>query len=205
MHILIPDDPVLASNFISLERPLLYSLYYYYPTELTSSQARTVEEAYKHWGELQQMLPGRFQTMEPDAVTGDDDGYVLESVAGQRLTRLYAVDVRNRVDHLEACYVMLRQAQLDGWRDPLADVLREINDGIDYISMYRRVLRVLSLSSPPELLRAVRRVTSHGPATTLALNAEQESEYSAHCDNIIRILSADDSFAYAAHRGLYAI
>ncbi|AOR30918.1 hypothetical protein BFF78_07520 [Streptomyces fodineus] len=205
VHVLIPDDPVLASNFVSLEQPLLHSLYYYYRTELTAPQVKTVEEAYERWGELQQMLPKRFQTMEPDAVAGDDDGYVLEGVAGQRLTRLYVVDVGNRAGDLEACYVMLRRAQLDGWRVPLGDVLREINDGIDYVDVYRRVMRVLSLSSPPGLLRAVRRVAPYGPATALALDAEQEREYSGHCDKIIRILSANDSFAYAAHRGLYAM
>ncbi|MFF9091298.1 hypothetical protein ACF1BE_34055 [Streptomyces sp. NPDC014991] len=206
MHVLVPDDPVMAAKFLSVEEPLLHSLHYYYRAELTDAQAATIRVAYDSWGELQQDLPARFRSHAPDAVTGEEDGYVLEGVAGQRLTRLCAIEAGQRVDHLEACYVMLRQAQLDSHRGPLsllADVLLEINDGIDFVDRLRRVLQVLRLPSPPRLLAAIPRPAPRGPVTVVALNAEQEREYRGHCGKVIGILSGDDSFAFITHWALY--
>lgn len=208
MHVLIPDDPVLAASFLAVEEPLLFSLHHWYRLELTASQAKTVRVAYDSWGELQQMLPVRFHTQAPDAEFGEEDGYVLEGVTGQRLTRLYAVDAGLRISHLEACYMMLRQSQLDSWRgplDPLADVVREIGDGIDLVGNFRRVLQVFCLPSPPQLLAAIRRVIPRGPVTAVALDAEQEREYRGHCEKVVKILSGGDSFAYATHRALYTM
>ncbi|MFI0813581.1 hypothetical protein [Streptomyces echinatus] len=205
VHVLIPDDPVLASSFLLLEEPLLYSLRYYYWTELTSRQQQTVGEAYESWGELQQVLPARFNPPVPDSEPVGGDDYVLEGIAGNRLTRLYAIDAGAHIGPLDACYLMLRRAQLDGWRDDLADVLREINKEVDCVDRLRRVLRVLRLVSPPHLLQAIRRVAPHGPVTALALNAGQEREHKGHCAKVIAILSADDSFAYDNHRELYML
>ncbi|MFI2765667.1 hypothetical protein ACH5A3_43905 [Streptomyces echinatus] len=208
MHVLIPDDPVLAASFLSLEQPLLFSLHYYYRAELTNAQATTVGMAYKSWGELQQMLPGRFRGLPTDVWGSEEESYILEGVGRQRLTHLHAVDAGLRVSHLEACYMMLRRAQLDslhGPLEPLADILVEIDEGIDLVDRYRRVLQILYLPSPPQLLAAIRRVTPRGPVTAVALNAEQEREYRSHCEKVIEILSGDDSFAYATHRALYAM
>lgn len=207
MHVLILDDPVLAANFISLEQPLLYSLHYYYRTELTAAQARVVDVAYESWGKLQQMLPLRFRTPGSDADISEEDGYVLENAAGQLLNPLHVIDAGQCVDHLRACYLMLRQAQLDGLRDPLADVLRQISDGNDDIGLtdcFRRVLQVLYLPSPPHLLAAVRRVEPNG-STALSLNGEQEREYRVFLETVVGILSGDDLFAHATHRALYAV
>ncbi|WP_158838744.1 hypothetical protein [Streptomyces sp. NRRL S-1022] len=162
--------------------------------------------AYESWGQLQQMLPSRFHAQSPDAEASEEDGYVLEGLAGQRLTRLYPVDAGLRISNLEICYMMLRQAQLDSWRgplDPLADVLREIDDGIDLIGHFRRVLQVLRLPSPPQLLAAFGRGAPRGPVTVVSLDAEQEREYRDHCETVVGILSGDDTFAYATHRALY--
>ncbi|MEU3862828.1 hypothetical protein AB0F03_36980 [Streptomyces sp. NPDC028722] len=208
MHVLVPDDPVMAVNFLSVEEPLLHSLHYYYGTELTDAQAATIRVAYDSWGELQQELPARFRSHAPDVVTDEEVGYVLEGVAGQRLTRLCAIDVGQRVDHLEACYIMLRQAQLDSRRGALAllaDVLLEINDGIDFVDRLRRVLQVLRLPPPPRLLAAIPLPAPCGPVTVVPLNAEQEGEYRGYCGKVIGILSGDDGFAFVTHWALYAM
>jgi hypothetical protein len=206
VHILIPDDPVLAAGFLLLEQPLLSSLRLRYRTVLTDSQAKIIEVAHKSWGELQRMLPRGFHAHPPETGASEPEGCVLETLGGQRLTTLYAVDPGQRVGHLEVCYMMLRQAQIDGWPGPLDvldDVLREIGDGVDLVDRYGRVLQVLRLPSPPRLLAAVRQATPPGPATPVTLSAEQEREYRGHCEKIIGILSGDDGFAYAAHRALY--
>ncbi|UFR07142.1 hypothetical protein KBP30_41100 [Streptomyces sp. Go40/10] len=211
--LLIPDDPVFKSCFIPLEQPLFYSLQYWYTTELTDSQMATVRDAYDSWGEIEQMLPPRFRAQAPEA-DGEDDDYVLEGVAGQRLTRLYAVEAGDRVGRLEACYTMLRQAQLDRWPHPLADILREINalgsspdrtDGVDLVDSLRRVLRVLSLQAPPHLLASIRQAAPSGPVKTIALNAEQEQEYRVYCEKVVHVLSAGDRFTYTTHRLLYPV
>ncbi|POX58820.1 hypothetical protein C3492_35375 [Streptomyces sp. Ru62] len=210
---LIPDDPVFKSCFIPLEQPLFYSLQYWYTTELTDSQMRTVRDAYDSWGEIEQMLPLRFRAHVPEAAFEEED-YVLEGVAGQRLTRLYAVEAGDRVRRLEACYTMLRQAQLDGWSNPLADILREINEsgsgpdggeGVDLVDCLRRVLRVLSLQAPPHLLAGIRQAAPAGPVKMMALNAQQEQEYWAYCEKVVHALSAGDRFTYTTHRSLYAV
>ncbi|MEU0256638.1 hypothetical protein ABZ299_30125 [Streptomyces sp. NPDC006184] len=208
MHVLVPDDPVMAVNFLSVEEPLLHSLHYYYRAELTDAQAAIIRVAYDSWGELQQELPARFRSHAPDAVTDEEDGYVLEGVAGQRLTRLCAIDAGQRVHHLEACYRMLRQAQLDrhhGALALLADVLLEINSGIDFVDRLRRVLQVLRLPSPPRILAAIPPPAHRESVTVVALNTEEEREYRGHCGKVIGILSGDDGFAFVTHWALYAM
>ncbi|GGW13219.1 hypothetical protein GCM10018980_71340 [Streptomyces capoamus] len=208
MHVLIPDDPVLAASFLVLEQPLFHSLHYLYRMELTASQANTIGVAYESWGQLQQMLPSRFHAQTPDAQASEEGGYVLEDSTGQRLTTLHLVDAGRRISDLETCYMMLRQAQLDSVRgplDPLADVLREIDDGINLVGHFRRVLQVLRLPSPPQLLAAVRRVAPRGPATPVTLNPEQEREYRDYCEAVVGIFSGNDIFAYTTHRALYSM
>ncbi len=211
--LLIPDDPVFTSHFVPLEQPLFYSLQYLYTTELTGSQLRTVRDAYDSWGEIEQMLPLRFRAQVPEADREDDD-YVLEDVTGRRLTRLYALEAGDRVPRLEACYSMLRQAQLDGWSNPLSGILRDINDtvsgpdrgdGVDLVDRLRRVLRVLSLQAPPHLLAGIRQAASAGLVKAMALNAQQEKEYWAYCEKVVHALSAGDRFTYTTHRLLYAV
>jgi hypothetical protein len=206
MHVLLPDDPVFVSKFLAIERPLLWSLHYLYAQELGVEQAGVVRDAYDSWGELLKRLPAPLQWQLP-AEEHSPQGYTLDAPRGRRLRSLYPMEVSTRhLERLTSCQRMLSQAGSGFGADPLAYALTDLTDDepCDLVEDFRRVLAVMQLSAPPNLLATLKEAAPAGPNIAISLDAEQAEEHRELCGRIVYALSAGDSFNYNNHHALYA-
>ncbi|MFE9925104.1 hypothetical protein ACFYQA_27075 [Streptomyces sp. NPDC005774] len=207
MQILVPDDPVFISKFIAIEQPLLYSLYYFYLSDLDSTQAKLISTAYDSWDQIQQRLPIPLQ-WQITAAGGCQQhlaaGYVLHDLNSRELPSLYTMDLPlDQLHTLQACHSMLAQVEktTDG---PLAEALTELADqGPDLVDDFRRALEVMNLKAPQRLLEALQRASAAGPVMTLILDEALRADYHDFCSRVVYVLSGGDRFTYTSHLALY--
>lgn len=190
MYILVPDDPVFFARFQSLEEPLLRRLHQLHVEGLESDDERIVSDAYDSWVRVLLKLPlwpqGHTEAVSPGSAVPERLRYALYGVRGGQLTSLWPIDVHPAdLGQLAACVALF----LDG-DQALMDA-------------FRRVMEVLSLSPPQGLLGALRDAVAQGPVVSVALSAEQETEYRRFCEEIVSILSSGDTFAFRSHRAMY--
>lgn len=209
MYVLVPDDPVFFAKYQSLEEPLLRHLHRLHGTGPESAAERIGSDAYDSWVRLLLKLPLWSTWHDADASAGSAPvGYTLRGAAGNRLTRLYPIDVP-AVDlgHLAACFDLFRTA--DGTRSGASDRADTAapagRPGRRHgtTDVFRRVMEVLLLPPPRRLLAVLCQAVTAGRAVPVTLPAEEEAEYRRHCEDIVTILSSGDPFAHRAHRALY--
>ncbi|MFF5499848.1 hypothetical protein [Streptomyces aquilus] len=198
MHLLVPDDPVFYAKFQSLEELLLRHLHQLHRSGTDSDEERVVSDAYDSWVQVLLQLPlwARWHTEEaPAALTPAEPPprYTLYSVRGDQLTSLYPIEV-----------TAAELGQLTSCLDLFAGAGAEPADGEDlFTEVFRRVMEVLLLPPPPNLLTILRCVVVQGAAVLVTLPAEYETEYRRFCERIVTILSSGDTFALTSHRAMY--
>lgn len=194
-HILVPEDPVFASTFRSVEEPLLHSLHFWYRGEISGHQIDAVDTAYSSYGAILRSFPARLRRLIWECHSGQSDHENHEDPDGSGdppLPRLHPVGIRRAdLDSLDRCCRMLRQARQEGSANPLGEILEEVGEGIDLVDTFTRVLRVLELPAPRGLL-----ADSLGGRTN-------RREHVLYCAEVIRALSGGDEFQSLAHQALY--
>ncbi|MFB7504947.1 hypothetical protein [Streptomyces broussonetiae] len=212
MYVLVPDDPVFFAKFQSLEEPLLGHLYRLHSAGLENDDERIISDAYDSWVQVLLKLPlwSEWHTSGTPADPAVDGraGYALYSPSGDQLTSLYPIEV-TAVDlgHLMACLALFvaadqaRQAVPGQTRAEACGEPPAREDGIT--DVFRRVMEVLLLPPPQQLLGTLRHAVSQGPVDSVLLEHDQEAEYRRFCEDIVTILSSGDTFAYRSHRAMY--
>ncbi|MFJ5219675.1 hypothetical protein ACIP98_33860 [Streptomyces sp. NPDC088354] len=191
-HTLVPEDPVFASTFRTVEEPLLHSLHYWYRGEISEGQVDVVDTAYSSYGTVLRAFPLRLRRLIWECHSGQDDQGDPGECADPPLPRLHPVAIGAAdLDALDRCCRMLRNARQEGTANPLGEILEEIGGGIDLVETFSRMLRVLSLRAPRELL-----TTSMNGRTPLR-------EHHLYCAEVIRALSGGDAFQRRAHQAFY--
>lgn len=207
LYVLVPDDPVFFAKFQSLEEPLLRRLYRLQRQGLDSEEERVVADAYDAWVRVLLRLPlwPRWQATTDDATAEADAGYTLHGVRGGELTSLYPVELAPAdLAQLSSCLRVLVEAgqQHPEPPPPEPSAGHEPWEGAQaLVNVFRRVLGVLLLPSPPELLRALSPVG--GGVRALTLGTTEEAHYRVYCADIVHILSSGDTFAYQSHLAMY--
>ncbi|MFF1868187.1 hypothetical protein [Kitasatospora herbaricolor] len=201
MYVLVPDDPVFFAKFQSLEDLLLSCLYGLQLEGVDSEEARLVADAYDSWVRVLLKLP-LWSRRREDAADLSRTDYQLYAPGGVELTSLYPVELA--VADVEQLWLCLR-AFLDAGTER-ADVSRRAGGAAGpapehLIGVFRRVVGVLLLPAPPELMRTLRQVPTGVPAVTLGRREEQQ--YRRYCTAIVRLLSSGDGFAYRSHLAMY--
>ncbi|MFF3559335.1 hypothetical protein ACFYXS_04750 [Streptomyces sp. NPDC002574] len=191
-HTLVPEDLVFASAFRTVEEPLLHSLHFWYRGEIPEGQADVVDTAYSSYGTVLRAFPVRLRRLIWEGDSGPADHGAPDEPADPPLPRLHPVTIGQAdLDALDRCCRMLRNARGEGPANPLGEILEEIGGGIDLAENFSRVLRVLSLPVPRELL-----ATSSGGRTA-------PREHHHYCAEVIRALSGGDEFQRLAHQAFY--
>ncbi|MET7694400.1 hypothetical protein ABZT06_41780 [Streptomyces sp. NPDC005483] len=198
MHLLVPDDPVFYAKFQSLEEPLLRHLYQLHCSGTDTDEERIVSDAYDSWVHVLLRLPlwARWHTEDAPAVPAPAEPpprYTLYSMRGDELTSLYPIEVTAaELGHLTACL------------DLFAGTAAEPGDGEEFLTeVFRRVMEVLLLPPPQNLLHLLRFVVLQGAAVLVTLPTEYETEYRRFCEEVVTILSSGDTFALSSHRAMY--
>lgn len=214
MHVLVPDDMEFLVRFSEIENPLLSSLRDYTLMELYLDQAELIREAHIAWREIHQRLPAvlKWEKLPEDGAPPQTNGYILHGPRGNQLTSLYAVEVAaGQLSTLRDCYTMLAGAEQVGY-GPLANAVFAIqrdadNESKRLLDGYRRVVEVLELMAPYNLVKSLKRATPAGPQApdvAITLNGEEYASYQKLCTDIVAVLSAGNSFAYDQHGRMYA-
>ncbi|MEU6341742.1 hypothetical protein ABZ883_12440 [Streptomyces sp. NPDC046977] len=192
-YILVPEDPVFASKFRTVEEPLLYSLHFWYRGEIPAHQSDVVDTAYSSYGEVLRSFPARLRRLIWECTSGQSDRDSPGESADPPLPRLHPVAVRQSdLDSLDRCCRMLRTAHREGPTNPLGEILDELGEGIDLADTFSRVLQVLRLPAPQGLI-----------ARSLGSRTPHREEHVQYCSEMIRALSDGDEFQQLAHRALY--
>ncbi|WP_141758028.1 hypothetical protein [Streptomyces sp. LUP47B] len=214
MYVLVPDDMEFLVRFNEIESPLLTSLRDYTLMELYVEEAELIRDAHKAWSDIHRQLPAvlQWKDLPEDGAAPDQGGYLLHSPRGRQLTSLYAVEVSPRhLETLRACHTMLAEAEQTGY-GPLANALFAIQRTADnqrkrLLDGYRRVVEVLELKAPYNLVESLRRATPTGPeapAVGITLNGEEYASYQKLGKDMVAVLSVGDDFAYLQHARMYA-
>lgn len=206
---LVTDDPVFFARFESLEEPFLHLLHRFHSEGLESAEERVVFDAYESWVRILVKLPLWPRWQEADSASafpadGEGSEYRLYSEHGSELTSLYPVDLAPAdLEQLTLCLSMLVEAGKDR-NSTLGQVLYESQDRTDgLLDAFQRVLGVLLLPSPRQLLAALSDAAPQGRTKTVTLTPAGEIEYRRYCGDIVHILSSGDRFAYQSHRAMY--
>ncbi|MGW5652598.1 hypothetical protein [Streptomyces humi] len=203
MYVLVPDDPVFFAKFQSLEEPLLRHLYRLHSEGPGSGEERIISDAYDSWVQVLLKLPV-WSRWHPVEASAEQPRYTLYSARGDQLTSLYPTEVAAAdLGHLTACLDLfvengrIRPAgqDLTGAEPPQAEQ--------DLVDLFRRVMDVLLLPPPEELLDTLRPVVPQDPVVSVTLPEEQEAEYREFCVQIVTLLSSGDAFAFRSHRAMY--
>ncbi|WP_338704142.1 hypothetical protein V2W30_40325 (plasmid) [Streptomyces sp. Q6] len=190
MYVLVPDDPVFYAKFQSLEEPLLRHLYGLHRSGAASDDERVVADAYDSWVQVLLKLPlwARWHTEDTPA---GPPRYTLYGAGGDQLTSLYPIDVAPvDLGHLTAGLDLFAGA---------GSAYRE--EG--FAEIFRRVMEVLLLPAPPDLLNALLLKVSQDAAGCVTLPAGREREYRRFCEEIVTILSSGDTFGFRSHLAMY--
>lgn len=197
MYALVPDDPVFFAKFQSLEEPLLRHLYRLHTAGRESDEERIVAEAYDSWVRILVKLPlwsdWHAGDMSADRPSPEPPGYTLYGGHGRQLTSLYPVELSVAdLGHLTACLDLFIGADAE-------PACQET----EFVEVLRRVMEVLLLPYPQDLLAALRDVVPAGPLLSVTLADEREAEYRSFCERIVTVLSSGDSFAHHSHLAMY--
>ncbi|WP_097275364.1 hypothetical protein [Streptomyces sp. TLI_55] len=198
MHLLVPDDPVFYAKFQSLEELLLRHLHRLHHAATDSDAERIVSDAYDSWVQVLLQLPlwARWHAEEASDVlapTEPPPRYILYSVRGDQLTSLYPIEV-----------TAAELGQLTACLDLFAGTGAEPGDAEEFLTeVFRRVMEVLLLPPPQNLLNILRCVVLQRAAVLVTLPAEYEAEYRRFCEEIVTLLSSGDTFALSSHRAMY--
>ncbi|KUN18407.1 hypothetical protein AQJ23_39860 [Streptomyces antibioticus] len=207
MYVLVPDDPVFYAKFQSLEEPLLRHLYQLHHAGAESDEQRIISDAYDSWVQVLLKLPlwARWHAEDAPAVVGPAEPpplrYTLRSMRGHQLTSLYPIEVAAAdLGQLTACLDLFATVGTAPGACS-GSGQRDIDEGLT--DLFRRVMDVLLLPPPSELLNVLRFVAIQEGAVSVTLPSERELEYQRFCEEIVTILSSGDTFAYRSHRAMY--
>ncbi|MGW2373920.1 MULTISPECIES: hypothetical protein [Kitasatospora] len=203
MHVLVPDDPVFLAKFQSLEELLLRRLYRLQLADPECEEGRVVADAYDSWVRVLLKLPAwpRWQedVSPPGALRTE---YTLYGPRGTQLTSLYPVELDSAdLEQLTLCLRAFLSAGADRGFEPRCTRREPERRGPELVHVFRRVMGVLLLPCPPELMHTLGRVREGAPAVTLSL--KEEVQYRRYCTTVVRILSLGDQFAYQNHLAMY--
>ncbi|MFD0262518.1 hypothetical protein ACFRKE_11785 [Kitasatospora indigofera] len=201
MYVLVPDDPVFFAKFQSLEDLLLRCLYVLQVEGVDSEEARLVADAYDSWVRVLLKLP-LWSRRREDATDLSRTDYKLYAPGGAELTSLYPVELAvGDVEQLWLCLRVLRDSGAERPAAPLRAAGAAGTAPEHLIGVFRRVVGVLLLPAPPELMRTLRQVLSGAPAVTLG--HREEAQYRRYCATVVRLLSSGDGFGYRNHLAIY--
>ncbi|MFF4902795.1 hypothetical protein [Streptomyces sp. NPDC001068] len=203
MYVLVPDDPVFFAKFQTLEEPLLRHLYRLHREGLDSDDERVISDAYDSWVQVLLTLPlwSRWHNGDTSVdLAADRPRYALYGAQGGQLTSLYPTELAaTDLGHLTACLDLFVEAG----RVRRAAAGAEPSEEQDLADGFRRVMEVLLLPPPQDLLDALRHVVPQDHVVSVTLSERQEAEYWEFCEQFVAILSSGDPFAFRSHRAMY--